>query len=114
MLSAVLIVGFTKVLAIPGWAHAAIVLYGFVGEAAIATLYTFTSESYPTNLRATGFGCASLVGRLTMAFLVSLVFGGILWPTVGPSNAFIVVGTLLIASMFLLNRLPETRGKVLN
>jgi putative MFS transporter len=114
VLSAVLIVGFTKVLAIPGWAHAAIVLYGFVGEAAIATLYTFTSESYPTNLRATGFGCASLVGRLTMAFLVSLVFGGILWPTVGPSNAFIVVGTLLIASMFLLNRLPETRGKVLN
>ncbi len=114
VLSAVLIVGFTKVLARPGWAHAAIVLYGFVGEATIATLYTFTSESYPTNLRATGFGCASLVGRLTMAFLVSLVFGGILWPTVGPSNAFIVVGILLIASMLILNRLPETRGKALN
>jgi putative MFS transporter len=112
-LSAIFIVVFTKVLAMPGYARLAIVLYGFVGEAVIATLYTFISESYPTHLRATGFGCASLVGRFTMAFLVSLFFGGILWPTVGPSNAFIAVGVLLILGMFILNRLPETRGKTL-
>jgi putative MFS transporter len=112
-LSAIFIVVFTKVLAMPGYARLAIVLYGFVGEAVIATLYTFISESYPTHLRATGFGCASLVGRFTMAFLVSLFFGGILWPTVGPSNAFIAVGVLLSLGMFILNRLPETQGKAL-
>jgi MFS transporter, putative metabolite:H+ symporter len=114
VLSAIMIVAFTKLLGIPAYARGAIILYGFVGEATVATLYTFISESYPTHLRATGFGCASLVARFTMAFLVSLVFGGILLPTVGPSNAFIVVGILLVAGTFILHHLPETRGKALS
>jgi putative MFS transporter len=112
-LATILIVVFTKVLAMPGYARLAIICYAFVADAIIATLYSYISEVYPTDLRATGFGCASMVGRFTMAFLVSILFGGILWPTVGPSNAFIAVGVLVILGMFILNRLPETQGKAL-
>ena len=112
-LAAIFIVLFTKVLNITGYAQIAIMLYGLTAEPVIATLYTFISESYPTDLRATGFGCATMIARLTSAFLVSLVFGSLLWPALGTSNTFIVVGCLVVGGMFVLNRLPETRGKAL-
>ncbi len=113
ILAAIFIVIFTKVLNIAGYARIAIMLYGLTAEPVIATLYTFISESYPTDLRATGFGCASMIARLTIAFLVSLVFGSLLWPALGTSNTFIVVGCLVVGGMFVLNLLPETKGKAL-
>ena len=88
-------------------------LYGLTTEPVIATLYTFISESYPSDLRGTGFGCASMVARLTVALLVSLVFGSLLWPALGTTNAFIVVGCIVVGHICVLSLLPETRGKVL-
>ena len=111
--AAVFIVIFTKVLNLDWYARIAIMLYGLTAEPVIATLYTFISESYPTDLRGTGFGCASMIARLTLALLVSLVFGSLLWPSVGTTNAFIVVGCSVVGGMFVLHFLPETRGKVL-
>jgi putative MFS transporter len=111
--AAVFIVIFTKVLNIDGYARLAIILYGLSAEPVIATLYTFITESYPTDLRGTGFGCASMIARFTIAFLVSLVFGSLLWPNLGTTNAFVVVGCLVVGGMFVLHLLPETRGKAL-
>ncbi len=111
--AAVFIVIFTTVLNLDWYARITIMLYGLTAEPVIATLYTFISESYPTDLRGTGFGCASMIARLTLALLVSLVFGSLLWPSVGTTNAFIVVGCSVVGGMFVLHFLPETRGKVL-
>lgn len=114
ILAAIFMVIFTKVIGVTGWSRITIMAYGLVAEPVIATLYTFISESYPTSLRATGFGCASLISRFTIAFLVSLVFGSVLWPAVGTSNSFIIMGCALAAGMVVLSFLPETRGKAID
>lgn len=114
LLAAIIMVIFTKVIGVTGLSRIVIMAYGLVAEPVIATLYTFISESYPTAMRATGFGCASLISRFTIAFLVSLVFGSVLWPAVGTSNSFIIMGCAVAVGMFVLSFLPETRGKVID
>ncbi len=107
-------VTFTEVLHITGLAQIVILAYGFFGEPLTNCLYAFITESYPTEIRATAFGCASMISRLTIAFLVSLVFGTVLWPLLGIANSFIVVFVVVVIGMIVLSFLPETSRKILD
>ena len=82
----------------------------FFNLGAWGAVYPYTSELFPTQYRATGFGLAEGVGKVT-AVLAPLVFaglyattGGVLWPLT--SVAVLMFAGGLIAAAFG----PETKG----
>ena len=75
----------------------------FFNLGAWGAVYPYTSELFPTQYRATGFGLAEGVGKVT-AVLAPLVFaglyattGGVLWPLT--SVAVLMFAGGLIASI---------------
>lgn len=88
-----------------------LVLVSFFNLGAWGAVYPYTSELFPTQYRATGFGMAEGVGKLT-AILGPVLFGALLGYTGGilaPLSAVAVVmavGGLLLAVLG-----PETKGQ---
>nr|WP_205207931.1 MFS transporter [Arthrobacter sp. 147(2020)] len=113
-LSAVVLVIFALTVELPAVATAWLLLFGFLIQVAIPVLYTYVSELYPTELRASGFGWASTVSRVG-AGLVPLIFGSLLWPVLGLPLTFAATGLLvLVAVVWMARYAPETRGVPLN
>lgn len=113
-LSAVVLVIFALTVELPAVATAWLLLFGFLIQVAIPVLYTYVSELYPTELRASGFGWASTVSRVG-AGLVPLIFGSLLWPVLGLPLTFAATGLLvLVAVLWMARYAPETRGVPLN
>ncbi len=99
---------------VPAAAKFWILTFGIVIEFAIPAIYCYTSELYPTELRASGFGWASSASRVAAA-LVPTVFGSLLFPRYGLTVTFIITGALLVlAAIFMMVATPETRGKLLD
>ncbi|NVM93696.1 MFS transporter [Arthrobacter wenxiniae] len=112
--AALSLVIFALVLDAPAAAQLWLLVFGFVVQVAIPVLYTYVSELYPTELRATGFGWASTVSRVG-AGLVPLIFGSLLWPVLGLPLTFALTGGLvLLAVLWMAVAAPETKGAVLH
>ncbi|XP_069879445.1 solute carrier family 22 member 7 isoform X1 [Dipodomys merriami] len=87
------------------WTTALAVVGKMFSEAAFTTAYLFTSELYPTVLRQTGLGLASLVGRLggSLAPLTALLDGvWLLLPKLVYGGIALLAGCIALL-------LPETR-----
>lgn len=90
-----------------------LVFVSFFNLGAWGAVYPYTSELFPTQYRATGFGLAEGVGKVTamlapLAFAVLLEYtGGVLWPLT--SVALFMIAGGLIAGIWG----PETKGKPL-
>jgi putative MFS transporter len=88
-----------------------LVLVSFFNLGAWGAVYPYTSELFPTQYRATGFGMAEGVGKVT-AILGPVLFGALLGYTGGiilPLSAVavvMVIGGLLLAALG-----PETKGQ---
>ena len=88
-----------------------LILVSFFNLGAWGAVYPYTSELFPTQYRATGFGMAEGVGKVT-AILGPVLFGALLGYTRGifvPLSAIAVVmaiGGLLLAVLG-----PETKGQ---
>lgn len=83
----------------------------FFNLGAWGTVYPYTSELFPTQYRATGFGVAEGVGKVT-AVLAPLAFAalytstqGVLWPLTSVA-ALMLVGGIIAAVLG-----PETKGE---
>lgn len=112
-LSALSLVIFAIVLDVPWMAQLWILIFGLVVQIAIPVLYTYVSELYPTELRASGFGWASTISRVGAGF-VPLIFGSILWPYLGLPLTFAVTGALvLVAVLWMAAVAPETKASEL-
>ncbi|HKZ64032.1 MAG TPA: MFS transporter [Thermoplasmata archaeon] len=88
-----------------------LVFVSFFNLGAWGAVYPYTSELFPTQYRATGFGVAEGVGKIT-AVLAPLVFaalfaytGAVLWPLTSVAILMLLGG--VIAGVFG----PETKGK---
>ncbi|XP_060085898.1 organic cation transporter protein-like [Ylistrum balloti] len=91
-------------------ADIAVMVFYFLGKLGIAgsfsTLFLFTPELYPTNLRNVGIGFASAAGRI----------GGMLAPFAGPLAERVnwapgaIFGTICLTVLVLLPLLPEPTG----
>ncbi|MFQ6012051.1 MAG: MFS transporter [Thermoplasmata archaeon] len=88
-----------------------LVFVSFFNLGAWGAVYPYTSELFPTQYRATGFGLAEGVGKIT-AILAPLVFaalllstGGVLWPLT--SVALLMLAGGVVAGVFG----PETKGE---
>ncbi|MCR3721419.1 MULTISPECIES: MFS transporter [Prauserella salsuginis group] len=89
-------------------------IFGFVVQLAIPVLYAYVSELYPTHLRASGFGWASSMSRVFSGF-IPLIFGSLLWPVLGLTNTFILLGAVVVvAVVWMAVAAPETKGKELD
>jgi len=89
-----------------------LVLVSFFNLGAWGAVYPYTSELFPTQYRATGFGMAEGVGKVT-AILGPVVFGAMLAATGGiiaPLTAIAVV--MALGGLFLAALGPETKGQV--
>ncbi|MHA7286705.1 MFS transporter [Arthrobacter sp. MDT3-44] len=112
--SAAILVVFALTLDLPAVATAWLLGFGFVVQVAIPVLYTYVSELYPTELRGSGFGWASTISRIG-AGLVPLIFGTLLWPTLGLPLTFALTGALVVlAVVFMAFNAPETRSAKLH
>ena len=87
-----------------------LVFVSFFNLGAWGAVYPYTSELFPTEYRATGFGLAEGVGKIT-AVLAPLVFaallaytGGVLWPLTTVA-VLMLVGGLVVGALG-----PETKG----
>jgi len=113
ILTAISIGLFAANVNVPTAAKFWILTFGIVIEFAIPAIYCYTSELYPTELRASGFGWASSSSRVVAA-LVPTLLGGLLFPLYGLTGTFIITGALLVlAALFMMVATPETRGKLL-
>ncbi len=113
-LAALALVLFAFHLEMPASAYVWIGAYGLVIQVTIPALYAYVSEVYPTHLRASGFGWASTVSRIG-AGLVPVLFGSVLWPWLGLTMTFFVVGVAVgLAVLWLAVAAPETRARELD
>ena len=88
------------------------IMFFFVQVAGNA-MHIFTSEVFPTNARASGFGWASGVGRLATAFIMPTI----LWVQsgYGLTTVFVCLATLLFVAAIAVTQLgPEARQKSLD
>jgi len=88
-----------------------LVFVSFFNLGAWGAVYPYTSELFPTQYRATGFGIAEGVGKIT-AVLAPLVFAvlyastqGVLWPLTSVA-VLMLVGGAIVAGLG-----PETKGQ---
>ncbi len=90
---------------------ASLLFVSFFNLGAWGAVYPYTSELYPTEYRATGFGLGESVGKTT-AILAPVLFGVLLTATgavlvpLALIAAFMAVGGLVLASAG-----PETKGQ---
>lgn len=87
-----------------------LVFVSFFNLGAWGAVYPYTSELFPTEYRATGFGLAEGVGKIT-AVLAPLAFGallaytgGVVWPLTSVA-ALMVIGSVIVGAIG-----PETKG----
>jgi putative MFS transporter len=119
ILAAAALVGFSWVLEasgaeLSGTAQTLILVFGFLIQIAIPTLYTYVSELYPTSLRASGFGWASAASRVATG-IAPLVFGSFLWPILGLTWTFALTGGLVVLAIILMAVLAhDTTGRELD
>ena len=119
ILAAAALVGFSWVLEasgveLSGTAQTLILVFGFLIQIAIPTLYTYVSELYPTSLRASGFGWASAASRVATG-IAPLVFGSFLWPILGLTWTFALTGGLVVIAIILMAVLAhDTTGRELD
>lgn len=119
VLAAAALVGFSSVLEssgaeLSGTAQTLILVFGFLIQISIPTLYTYVSELYPTSLRASGFGWASAASRVATGF-APLVFGSFLWPVLGLTWTFALTGGLVVIAVVLMMVLAhDTTGRELD
>lgn len=114
LVSAVTLVLFAAALHTPAAAQVWILVFGLAIELAIPAIQTYVPELYPTLLRATGFGWASAASRVGAA-LVPVLFGTWLWPRLGLTNTFLLIGAVVLVAMVWLAVVgPETRGRELD
>lgn len=117
--AAAALVGFSWVLEssgaeLSGTAQTLILVFGFLIQIAIPTLYTYVSELYPTALRASGFGWASSASRVATG-IAPLVFGSFLWPVLGLTWTFALTGGLVVLAVILMAVLAhDTTGRELD
>jgi putative MFS transporter len=108
-LAAVALVLFAVQLDVGGAAKTWITVYGVLIQVTIPALYAFAPELYPTHLRASGFGWASTISRVGAGF-VPVLFGALLWPSLGLAWTFAVIGALVVAAVVVMMFVvPETR-----
>lgn len=108
------LVGFALVLKVETAAMIAIAVFGFLIQLTIPVLYAYVSELYPTTLRASGFGWASSVSRVSTGF-APMLFGSVMWPLLGLPMTFAVLGVVvLIAVAWMAVAAPETKGRELD
>lgn len=113
-LAALALVLFAEHLDLPRSAYAWIAAYGLIIQVTIPALYAYVSEVYPTPLRGSGFGWASTISRIGAGF-VPIIFGSLLWPLLGLTLTFVVVGALVgLAAIALAVAAPETRQRELD
>ncbi|MCC3282238.1 MFS transporter [Arthrobacter caoxuetaonis] len=99
---------------VPAAATTWLLIYGFVVQVAIPVLYTYVSELYPTQVRASGFGWASTASRVGAGF-GPLLFVSVLWPYLGLPLSFALAGVLVLLSVLWMAWFsPETRGAALD
>lgn len=80
---------------------------------AAAVYYTYTSELYPTAIRATGMGTASAVGRI--GAIAAPVAIGYLYASIGFTNVFLIlVASLAVAVAVVVVFGERTSGRSLN
>ena len=82
-------------------AKLAIVSFGFTIQTAVPALYTYGSEAYPTQLRASGFGWASSVSRIATG-IAPFVYGAWLLPSIGLTGTFGATGALTVIGLVLM------------
>jgi len=94
-----------------------LMVYGFIMvffvQVAGNAMQIFTSEVFPTNARASGFGLASGVGRLATAFIMPTI----LWVQTGYglTTVFVCLAILLLIAAVAVTQLgPEARQKSLD
>lgn len=111
VLTAITLVLFAVYLDVPAAAKFWVLAFGIVIEFCIPAIYAYVSELYPTELRASGFGWASSMSRVSAA-IVPLAFGAWLFPQLGYVGTFIfATGFLVISAILMMVLTPETKGK---
>ncbi|MBB6350566.1 MFS transporter [Nonomuraea muscovyensis] len=112
--SAAALVGFAMFLDVKSAALLWLGIFGFVVQLTIPILYAYVAELYPTRIRASGFGWASSASRVTSGF-IPLIFGGLLWPMLGLTMTFVVLGAVVLAVvLWMAVAAPETKGRPLD
>ncbi|WP_067850663.1 MFS transporter [Mycolicibacterium wolinskyi] len=108
------LIAFAFMLELRGEAVLWLVLFGLLIQVTMPVLYTYTSELFPTELRASGFGWTSTVSRIATGFS-PILFGAVLWPHLGLPGTFVVLAVAVSASVaWMLVAGPETRGRELD
>lgn len=108
------LVAFAMLLHVHTAALVAIASFGFLMQLAIPVMYAYVSELYPTRQRATGFGWASSVSRISTGF-APMLFGSVMWPLLGLPMTFVVLGVAVLAAvLWMAVAAPETRGRELD
>ncbi|MGW7519013.1 MFS transporter [Streptomyces sp. NPDC054796] len=108
------LVGFALVLEVRTAALIGIAAFGFLIQLTIPVLYAYVSELYPTRLRASGFGWASSVSRVSTGF-APMLFGSLMWPLLGLPLTFTVLGVVVVAAvLWMAVAAPETKGRELD
>ncbi len=88
-----------------------LILVSFFNLGAWGAVYAYTPELFPTQYRATGFGMAEGVGKVT-SILGPVMFGALLGYTggiVAPLTAIAIV--MALGGIFLAGAGPETKGQ---
>jgi putative MFS transporter len=107
-------VAFAAMIGVSGARLFWILVFGLVIEITIPAVYCYVPELYPTPLRGSGFGWANTASRVACA-LVPVLFGAVLWPVLGLTWTFVVVGIAVVLSVvWLAVAAPETRGRNLD
>ncbi len=108
------LVGFAAMLKVETAAMIWIAAFGFLIQLTIPVLYAYAAELYPTTLRASGFGWASSVSRVSTGF-APMLFGSVMWPLLGLPMTFAVLGVVVVlAVVWMAIAAPETKGKSLD
>ncbi|WHS28595.1 MFS transporter [Auritidibacter ignavus] len=113
IIGSLLLVLLAMVLDAPSAVLPVILTYGMVIQVAIPVMYAYASEIYPTELRASGFGWASTISRIS-AGVGPLIFITALVPVLGLPGSFLVgAGTVVVAVIVMFVLAPETTGRKL-
>ena len=101
-----------SVLDIPGFLQVILTLCGKFGvSSALAVMFVYTAELFPTNMRNTALGTCSLFARIGGMLAPQVVSLGSLYFT---SLPLVIMGVLsLLGGVLILALLPETLGKPL-
>lgn len=113
-LASAALVGFALMLNIETAALIWIGAFGFLMQLTIPAMYAYVSELYPTTQRASGFGWASSVSRVSTGF-APMLFGSLMWPLFGLPLTFTILGVLVVgAVIWMAIAAPETKGRELD